>query len=74
MNLFSLIASFFRAITKVFSTVEDTVDIAKGKTVAWKANAMDDLREELDGRNLTEVNDFYEDLYATHGKKQSKKK
>lgn len=54
--------------------VEDTVDIAKGKTVAWKVSAMDDLREELDGRNLTEVNVFYEDLYATHGKKQSKKK
>lgn len=74
MNLFSLIASLFRTTDKTISMVEDTVDIAKGKTVAWKVSAMDDLREELDGRNLTEVNVFYEDLYATHGKKQSKKK
>lgn len=70
MNPFAFILEVFRLVFGVASTASDAVDVAKAKTTAWKAEAMKEVADELDGVKLEEVAEFYEGLYHRPTKKR----
>lgn len=60
------IKTFDKILANVFkatSTTEDALDVAKAKTTAWKVEAMKEVHEKLEGTDMKEVKDFYNNLY-----------